>query len=284
MLETSVEDNRFSTKGFNPSGRTWTARTNEHQSKVRTIHKGVAEISEKINLNVTVTVDSVFVAIDNGEMFDHQLIEINFGQYDGYGSSTTNTLRSAIPETFAGEFVVNAFCKTMGGQLTIESFTGQVSMPKARPVSIEALDDVFFDIGEKAKVSLICTWDNGSESFVSPDNAVSDAGIVGFDGKSLNAIKQGTDSITYEYNGLKCKGFVRVYGDEVDDEDSDDSPSICSTVPLSFKQKSVMTRQAFRGTLTVNNGNETMAMKDVKMNLEVRDMDGNLTTLFISFA
>ena len=39
-----------------------------------------------------------------------------------------------------------------------------------------------------------------------------------------------------------------------------------------------MTRQAFRGTLTVNNGNETTEMKDVKLNLKVRDMDGKLAT------
>lgn len=39
-----------------------------------------------------------------------------------------------------------------------------------------------------------------------------------------------------------------------------------------------MTRQAFRGTLTVNNGHETVAMQDVKLNLEVRDMNGNVAT------
>ena len=39
-----------------------------------------------------------------------------------------------------------------------------------------------------------------------------------------------------------------------------------------------MTRQAFRGTLSVFNGNETIAMTDVHLNLEVRDEEGRLAT------
>ena len=47
---------------------------------------------------------------------------------------------------------------------------------------------------------------------------------------------------------------------------------------LQFKQKLVLTRQAFRGTLTVNNGNEETAMTDVKLMLTVTDEDGNVAT------
>lgn len=83
---------------------------------------------------------------------------------------------------------------------------------------------------------------------------------------------------TQEMIQTAYESFMKYLDSIKKDEDIEDSPSICSTITLSFKQKNVMTRQAFRGTLTVNNGNETTAMKDVKMNLEVRDMDGNLTT------
>lgn len=62
------------------------------------------------------------------------------------------------------------------------------------------------------------------------------------------------------------------------DDYTDDSNSICTTITLSFKQKNVMTRQAFRGTLTVNNGNKTDELKDVKLYLEVRDPEGKLVT------
>lgn len=52
------------------------------------------------------------------------------------------------------------------------------------------------------------------------------------------------------------------------------SSSVCSSITLQFTQKMVMTRQAFRGTLTVFNGNEQEAMKDVKLTLTVTDEKG----------
>lgn len=54
------------------------------------------------------------------------------------------------------------------------------------------------------------------------------------------------------------------------------SSSVCSSITLQFTQKMVMTRQAFRGTLTVFNGNEQKAMKDVKLTLTVTDEKGNI--------
>lgn len=54
--------------------------------------------------------------------------------------------------------------------------------------------------------------------------------------------------------------------------------SVCSSITLQFSQKMVMTRQAFRGTLTVFNGNEDTAMTDVKLSLTVKDESGTLAT------
>ena len=56
------------------------------------------------------------------------------------------------------------------------------------------------------------------------------------------------------------------------------SKSVCASITLQFSQTMTMTRQAFRGTLTVFNGNETTAMEDVKLSLEVRDEYGALAT------
>ena len=54
------------------------------------------------------------------------------------------------------------------------------------------------------------------------------------------------------------------------------SSSVCSSITLQFTQKMVMTRQAFRGTLKVFNGNEQEAMKNVKLTLTVTDEKGNI--------
>ncbi len=54
--------------------------------------------------------------------------------------------------------------------------------------------------------------------------------------------------------------------------------SVCASVTLQFKQTMVMTRQAFRGTLTVFNGNETTAMTDMKLTLNVNSSTGQVAT------
>ena len=61
------------------------------------------------------------------------------------------------------------------------------------------------------------------------------------------------------------------------DEDDSDKP-VCSSISLQFSQTMTMTRQAFRGTLTVFNGHETLPMEDVRLNLEVTDEEGNIAT------
>lgn len=49
------------------------------------------------------------------------------------------------------------------------------------------------------------------------------------------------------------------------------SSSVCAKITLKFSQSMTMTRQAFRGTLTVFNGHETDAMQNVRLNLVVRN-------------
>lgn len=63
-----------------------------------------------------------------------------------------------------------------------------------------------------------------------------------------------------------------IYNKEADDN----AGSVCATISLKFSQTMTMTRQAFRGTLTVFNGHETMAMKDVRLDLEIKDPTGEI--------
>ena len=53
--------------------------------------------------------------------------------------------------------------------------------------------------------------------------------------------------------------------------------SVCASVTINITQKVVMTREAFEGTLTIFNGNTTTAMKEIKLNLEIRDANGVLS-------
>lgn len=54
--------------------------------------------------------------------------------------------------------------------------------------------------------------------------------------------------------------------------------TVCSSITLQIDQTMTLTRPAYRGTLTVFNGNEETAMTDVRLNLVVKDEDGNVAT------
>lgn len=56
------------------------------------------------------------------------------------------------------------------------------------------------------------------------------------------------------------------------------SNSVCASVTLDIKQVMSMTRPAYRGTLTVFNGHDDTAMTDVRLDLIVKDEEGNVAT------
>ncbi len=64
------------------------------------------------------------------------------------------------------------------------------------------------------------------------------------------------DLIDYEYSGFRVKM-------------QEQSGSTCATITLQINQTMTMTRQAFRGTLTITNGSADAAMKDIKLKLKV---------------
>lgn len=54
------------------------------------------------------------------------------------------------------------------------------------------------------------------------------------------------------------------------------SNSTCATITLQIKQTMTMTRQAFRGTLTITNGNADTAMRDIKLKLKVTNLQSGV--------
>ncbi len=53
-----------------------------------------------------------------------------------------------------------------------------------------------------------------------------------------------------------------------------ESQSVCASVSLQFSQSMYMSRQAFRGTLSVLNGHDSKAMSDIHLDLKVTDSKG----------
>ncbi|MDP4276184.1 MAG: T9SS type A sorting domain-containing protein [Bacteroidota bacterium] len=78
--------------------------------------------------------------------------------------------------------------------------------------------------------------------------------------------------------GLGYNSVMEMFNEETalyEEEASKASSSVCSSITLKFSQTMTMTRQAFRGTLTIFNGNKTDAMQQVKLNLVITDANGN---------
>ncbi|WP_278744226.1 InlB B-repeat-containing protein [Muribaculum intestinale] len=91
-----------------------------------------------------------------------------------------------------------------------------------------------------------------------------------FEKGNLAAQEKGYTSLTEQ--------FYKAYDDYRQHFEDMKSNSVCASITLQISQTMTMTRQAFRGTLTVFNGHEQKPMQDVRLNLLVRDSDGNIAT------
>lgn len=86
------------------------------------------------------------------------------------------------------------------------------------------------------------------------------------------------DSIAQDEGYESLADMVNKILEELREKIEGGDESVCSTVSLNISQEMVLTRQAFRGTLTVQNGSEDNAIRDARLTLVVKDEDGNVAT------
>lgn len=77
------------------------------------------------------------------------------------------------------------------------------------------------------------------------------------------------DEFIKEHTGETVMGLFSQDSRDVIDHLEKESNNTCATIKLQIDQTMTMTRQAFRGTLTIGNGNKEAAMEDVKLKLKV---------------
>lgn len=124
-------------------------------------------------------------------------------------------------------------------------------------------------ITEEQLATFLDRWNNTRLGIVS-ENAI--------DKEFLKACYDTIASAVDYAQGLGYTTISEMFTKETDiyhQKATDHSKSVCATITLKFSQSVTMTRQAFRGTLTIFNGHETEAMEDVKLNLIVQDVSGN---------
>ncbi len=119
------------------------------------------------------------------------------------------------------------------------------------------------------------TIDAWNDNIYSPTSLYPDI----LDGSVADYCIEKSDSVN-QY--LQSRGFTTVNDlfDEaattLDEQIADHQNSVCASVTLSISQKLVMTREAFRGTLTMKNGHETLPIEEFQLNLEITNENGEL--------
>ena len=288
----------FSHSGFNPNNRImssakWAEAVDdwfdfwEHLSPIENPNssRSVRRSNEEdIHINITAHIEGDSLKgnciVNNEENVDEISIFIEIG--DELHSFNTKDFAVAIPTTFSGTIATYAYVETNNYEIVSDSIFVNVNHTRAVPSSI-ICDDLIYDIRRNtAPLLLKCQWNDGSITNISPDAVTFSNPIAQYVTDSLLLLSVGKTDMIINYGGLTCNGHLTIIGDGYDgiDEDAEEETnSVCvGNVSLKIEQRAVMTRQAFRGTLTVNNGHPTLPLTDMKVNIEVRDANGMLAT------
>lgn len=154
--------------------------------------------------------------------------------------------------------------------ITIKSYmnsNGIISLPiefgEFKPSNISDADLNLF----------ITRWNNSMR--VENGQTIDDSNYINksiLNANSISMQNSKTKAVSFGYYSVG-EMFKTEYEKIIKDLDRS-SNSVCSSISLQLSQTIAMTRQAFKGTLKVLNGHETVAMKNVKLNMEVKDANG----------
>lgn len=292
-LNESASGSMFA-KGFHPKNITYT-KLSAPKRKVKNLR-----VANSGNLQVQAWREGNMLHAKAGEVGDmNQMIIAVFDDQHSH-VSLGDTLMCEIPSTFSGNVVIQGLRLDADENAVMDSTSVNIPQARVHPISVSYEGSSLFTIGFDRDISLTCLWEDGSETAVTPDHAISSNRNVRWDDGVVRAVKVGDDVLTFYFNGLTCSAPIKVlnyvqYNDNQQGEDSpvtgngddgngnedggdDNSNSVCSSITLKFSQNMVMTRQAFRGTLTLRNKLDNTPMRDIKLILEVTDAEGKVAT------
>ena len=145
----------------------------------------------------------------------------------------------------------------------VSAQNGQCSVESLKPVQPENVTDAMM----ARFVERLRNTDDFKATNTAHDNMISNATIQ----KYLKWIEE-AEQEAHQLGYASCEDMWNTESDLFVKETEKGSNSVCSTITLQINQTMTMTRQAFRGTLTVYNGSKTQAMKDVKLTLNVTNL------------
>ena len=93
--------------------------------------------------------------------------------------------------------------------------------------------------------------------------------------EKLDSLTAVIDECASYLEGINLADYVTTEFPNVMEQLDGSSKAVCASIKLQFPQQLLLTRQAFRGTLTVYNGHEEKALSDMKLTLLVSNADEN---------
>ena len=239
------------------------------QSDFASTKRRVSAVGVEPTLTASVNDNMLTASMAGAEGYDYQLMLIQFGK-EAYSMVSGSQIECEVPASFYGDATVYGIVRMEDEGILWSKTQINIPTPRASRTSISASAlSIYYD--EAQPVSLTCTWSDGSETHVLPDVISFTDNLARYENGYVTGLHAGSGTATFGYEGLSCEVPFTVYNFGKSD-DKESSQSVCSTITLKLSQTMTMTRQAFRGTLTMFNGNEAMSMKDVKLALKITNV------------
>jgi hypothetical protein len=124
--------------------------------------------------------------------------------------------------------------------------------------------------------STLEAWNNGIYNPVEYDypNIIS-AEILGYYAHHLDSLEIYAQAQGFESVLDMTDDVLSWFEEFVEDEDVSPRQGVCASVSMQLSQKVTMTREAFRGALTLHNGHESLPMENIALDLEIKDAQGS---------
>lgn len=208
-----------------------------------------------------------------------------------------DTAQIEIPATYKGPVKVFAVGEIDGGNVVTDSVTVQIGQYGTTPQSIHFVNDTLYILENDTILPMVeCVWTTGDITYVTPVFQANDSVLYAANDLVVGR-NEGTSGLVAHFEGLTTTAPVSVYGLRLDNDDfyndqggggtggnENDTLShsgVCASITVQFSQKMTMTREAFEGTLTINNGHDSDPMQDIDVEFVIRDEAGvDCTNLF----
>ena len=307
LLKGSVHSGDFIRSWFDPAPRefdesgcvkegiskiVWDLIPEECETYYDVVHGTIKIINPDFNVPISDKTLAVMYDVASGASELKEAIEmtgdLSKAKAKDTGDSEPVTLEFEVPSYFSGDVKSLLFFIDETNTLHCGKYDFTVEKAMLSPQRIEADSVYYMNVSDTISFGVKCVYTDGSYRYVEPDNVVFTEPVAAYTDGYVRSIKAGNSSAMVYYKGLYCETEFLVYDeddveDDVEDDDAEEeaeeeSSNICSTISMSFKQSSVVTRQAFLGTFKFANGNEYNSVEEFRLYLRIADEEGNIAT------